>query len=119
MDNFENNFSLDEMINLLFKMNKISLDRKPYIKKYYHLRDVHSDVLNNLSEYLFSGSYNIDLYFKTVLNEVNDELQNVIIDIDTRNMDDLLLINELFIYKNYPTVPSVTEIYIDKNRFRN
>ena len=41
------------------------------------------------------------------------------INFDLDNDDDRIILMELFVYKNHPHIPSITEIYLKNNKFKN
>jgi len=109
----------DEAINFLINMNKMFLDRKAHIKKYYHARKVHASVLNSMMRYIDSGKVPIDKYFNTIVDDIKREAPNLNFELDNREYNDAQVFNELFIYKNHKKIPSITEIYIEKKKFKD
>ena len=117
---------MDELLggdleNMMFNMRRLMLDNKPHIKKYNHYRKVHADILESMASYIFDGKYDFDKY----ISELNKDrevssLENLKgFDFSSDDPDDVSIIAELFVYKNLKEVPSVTEIYLEKNKFKN
>ena len=55
---FENK-SPSEISTMLINLNKVQLNRKEHIKKYYKLRKLHSEIINSMENYIMDGKYNI------------------------------------------------------------
>ena len=74
-----------------------------------------------MASYIFDGKYDFGKY----ISELNKDrevssFENLKgFDLSSDNPDDVSIIIELFVYKNLKEVPSVTEIYLEKNKFKN
>ena len=111
----------DDMRNIMLNMRRHMLNRKSYIKKYNKYRKIHADILESMASYIFDGKYDFDKY----ISELNKDREVSSVenlkgfDLSSDNPDDVSIIIELFVYKNLKEVPSVTEIYLEKNKFKN
>lgn len=45
---------------MLINLNKNIINSKEHIKEYYKLRKLHSEILDNMEDYIMSGKYNIN-----------------------------------------------------------
>lgn len=109
----------DEAMEFLINFNRnLILNRKDYIKKYYKARDVHESILNSMINYIDSGKFSINEYFNLIADDIRKETNNLDIELDTNKYNDMTILNELFFYKNNNKMPSLTEIYIEKKKFR-
>lgn len=104
----------EEMINLLVNLNRLNLNRKPHIKKYNKLRKLHSEILDSMDDYINKGSYNIEDNFNLIKDDLTEDFK-----LDGSNIDDKTILIKLTVYKNHPKLTSLTEIYLQKNKFKN
>ena len=117
----EDELFAEDMRNAMLNMRRYILNSKPHIKKYNHYRKVHADILESMASYVFNGKYDFGKY----IDELNKDrevssFENLKgFDLSSDNPDDVSIIAELFVYKNLKEVPSVTEIYLEKNKFKN
>ena len=109
----------EEMSQMLVNINRMQLNRKSHIKRYNKLRNLHSDIIDSMLNYMFDGKYNLDKMFDKLVKEHENKGQTIEFDLSTDNPDDLSIITELFVYKTQEKIPSLTEIYLEKNKFRN
>ncbi len=100
-------------------MNKMLLGKKAYIKKYKKLRKLHSEILDSMNDYMFTGKYDINEHTGSIYCDLAKEIPGVDLTLDPNNYDDLTILNELYVYKNHPKIESLTEIYLKNNKFRN
>lgn len=115
---FENKTE-EEISNMLFNLNRFQLNRKDHIKKYNKLRKIHGEILDSMQNYILSGKYDIKKYDDIVNSELSKMVDDFDIDFDLNNDDDVTIFIELFVYNNHPNIPSVTDIYLDNNKFKN
>lgn len=109
----------NDMLDLYVKMNMHMLDRKPHIKKYNKIRRLHQSVVNSMSKLLGNDNYiksKIEILNNYIPNEINDYL---VFDFDCMDKDDISVFGDLFIYKNHTNLTSITEEFIEQNKFRN
>ena len=114
-----NNKSPEEIGQVLINLNRYQLDRLSHIKKYKKLRGLHAEILESMKNYIFSGKYDFKKYGDITFPEFIKYSDNFDIEFDIENDDDVSVFFELFLYKNHKKIPSVTEQYIKKNKFRN
>ena len=113
------NKSQSEISSMLINFNKLQLNRKKHIKKYNKLRKLHSEIIDSMEKYIMDGKYNIRDYYNYIYNDIDKEISELDINLDLNDDDDRTILNELFMYKNHPKLMSITEIYLQKNKFRN
>lgn len=113
------NKSQSEISSMLINFNKLQLNRKKHIKKYNKLRKLHSEIIDSMEKYIMDGKYNISDYYNYIYNDIDKEISELDINLDLNDDDDRTILNELFMYKNHPKLMSITEIYLQKNKFRN
>ena len=113
----------DLLFNAMVNMREYFLKQKPYIKKYYKWRKVHSEILNSMILYTNSDKYNLTNELHKIenelLKEVNGNEKILEFDLDLRDDLEMRIFTELQVYKNHPKMLSVTEEYIEKNKFKN
>lgn len=109
----------EEITHMLVNLNRYQLNRKTHIKKYNKLRKLHAEILNSMQDYIFSGKYNFRKYDDIVYSELSRFVDDYDIDFNLENDDDVSIFLELFVYKNHKNIPSVTELYLKNNKFRN
>lgn len=113
------NKSQREISSMLINLNKLQLNLKKHIKKYNKLRKLHSEIIDRMEKYIMDGKYNISDYYNYIYNDIDKEISELDINLDLNDDDDRTILNELFMYKNHPKLMSITEIYLQKNKFRN
>ena len=69
--------------------------------------------------YIDSGKLPVEDYFNIVAPDVQRETKNMAISLNNTKHDDAVIFNELFIYKTHSKIPSLTEIYIEKKKFKD
>lgn len=72
-----------------------------------------------MEKFLHEGKYNLSESFESIHDDLIKEIPNLEFYLDESNEDDANILAELFIYKNHPKLKSITEIYIENNKFRN
>ena len=112
----------DFLFNAMTNIRKILLDRKPHIKAYNKIRKMHSDIVDAMSEYYFSGKflYGTDADYvspdKDTGHEKNVRLIESSFDLETRHgMQGLF---EVMIYKISLNMKCITDEFIKLNRYR-
>ena len=115
---FENK-SPSEISTMLINLNKFNLNSKKHIKKYNKLRKLHREIIDSMVNYIEDEKYDINDGYNSISNDIAKEIPELDIDLDSDNNDDVSIITELFVYKNHPKLKSITEIYLEKNKFRN
>ena len=112
--NCDNKQYLIDIENLLIEVNKMQLNRKTHIKKYIKLRNLHSEIVDNMEVYMAKKKYNAPEYYSKVASEITKETGGLFLRLDSDNDDDMSVLDELFIYKNYRKIPALTDIYRKK-----
>ena len=64
------------------------------------------------------GKYDSHKYFDEMAEFINKKEKSLALDLDMNN-NDLTIINELFVFKNSSSIPSITEEYIKNKKFKN
>lgn len=112
--------SKEEVIDFIINLNKtLFLNSKEHIKKYYKVRKLHSNVIDSMMNYIDSGKLPIEEYFNTIVDDVRKETNGLQFMLGNREHNDAIVFNELFMYKNHNKILSLTEIYIEKKKFRD
>lgn len=115
---FENK-SPREISTMLINLNKLQLNSKKHIKKYNKLRKLHSEIIDSMENYIIEGKYNISDNYNSIYSDIDKEISKLDFDLDLKDVDDRTILNDLFMYKNHSKLMSITEIYLQKNKFRN
>lgn len=115
---FENK-SPSEISTILINLNKHQLNRKKHIKKYNRVRKLHGEIIDSMENYIIDGKYNISDYYNSIYNDIDKEIPELDFDLDLNDVDDRTILNDLFMYKNHSKLMSITEIYLQKNKYRN
>lgn len=115
----KDNLVAEQFLEGMFNFHKLILKDKPHIKKYNKLRKLHSEIVDNMEEYLNKGKYDRNKYFNIIKPEIQKAIPNINIYLDSNNPSDNTFLEELFIYKTHNLIPSITEIYLKTNKFRN
>lgn len=115
---FENK-TPEEISNMLVNLNRFQLNRKNHIKKYNKLRKLHGEILDSMENYILSDKYDTTKYNDTINSELGKFVDEFDMDFDLNNADDVTVFFELFVYNNHPDIPSVTDIYLKSNKFKN
>lgn len=115
---FENK-SPNEISTMLINLNKLQLNSKKHIKKYNKLRKLHSEIIDSMENYIIDGKYSISDNYNSIYRNINKEIPELDFDLDSNDVDDRTILNDLFMYKNHSELMSITEIYLQKNKFRN
>ena len=115
------NLKAEDIVNATVNLNRSLINNKPHIKKYDKVKKIYKDIIDNMKDYILSDSYdideNIDKMYLSFMEDNNIDRYNWHVNSD--NISDALLLEELLIFKNHEDVTSVTEIYLQKNKFRN
>lgn len=72
-----------------------------------------------MESYIIDEKYNIADSYNSICDDVGSEIIGLDFVLDSNDVDDRTILNELFMYKNHPKLTSITEIYLQKNKFRN
>lgn len=116
-----NNSGIDpkKFQDMLVGLNRLRLNRIPHIKKYNKLRILHSEILDSMENYVENGNYSIQNCFNILSKNIEIETKGLDFRLNPTNEDDMTILRELFMYKNHNKIPSITDVFIDKKKFRN
>lgn len=110
----------EELADFIINLNKnLILNYKEHIKKYYRIRKIHEKVLSSMDNYINSGKLPVKENFEIAANDFKKESNNMTFSLDNSKYDDAVIFNELFIYKTNNKIKSLTEIYIENNKFKD
>ena len=104
----KDNLIAEQFLEGMFNLHKLMLKEKPHIKKYNKLRKLHSEIVDNMEEYLNKGKYDRDKHFNIIKPEIQKAIPNIDIYLNCNNPSDNTFLEELFIYKTHNLIPSVT-----------
>lgn len=113
------NKSPSELSTMLINLNKFQLNSKEHIKKYNKLRKLHSEIIDSMKNYIIDGKYNINERYNSICNDIDKEIPELDFNLNSNDVDDITILADLFMYKNHCKLMSITEIYLQKNKFRN
>jgi hypothetical protein len=108
------------MINALNSMRKILLDRKPHIKEYYKIRDMHGEVVNAMVQYHYDGKFKQQVD-KNFASEPDHESKTVVLlessfDLTTKEGEQGFY--DMMIYKIAANISCITGDFIRDNHYR-
>lgn len=121
MDSQIDKETADLLLNGVLNLHNRIISKKPHIKKYKKNKKLYEEILDSMEKYLFENKYDSFKYF----NQMTDYILNIKppfdmdIELYPNKQDDLSIILELFVFKNSPQIPSITEEYIKKHKFKN
>lgn len=72
-----------------------------------------------MDNYISKGKLKIGEYFNIAFKELKEELSIKGFSLDSTKFPDNIIFDELFIYKNHKQIPSLTEIFIGKKKFKD
>ena len=72
-----------------------------------------------MQNFILEGKYNINENYDIIYDDVNKEISRKDFILDLDDVDDKTILNELFMYKNHSKLKSITEIYLEKNKFKS
>ena len=108
----------NDLIVDLVNLRKMMLKNNPTIKKYNKARKLHGEILRSMSEY-----FGNPLVYESKTEEMDESIYQCGINRDialkANDESDNTILTEIFTYKVFPTLKSITEEYIEKHKFRN
>lgn len=104
---------------MLINLNRFFLKNKEHIKKYNHIRKLHSDIIDSMIKYLQGKDYDSHKYLDSILEDIDRETKGLDFNLTLDDADDASVLVDLFVYKNHHKIPSITEVYLKKKKFRN
>lgn len=116
-----NNMDKEKLYQFVINMRQMKLNKLSYIKRYNKLRRIHGEIVDSMLDYIQNGKYDINEEIKDLskTNEKTKIKELNMVNLDLNNPDDITIFTELFVYPNESELKSVTEIYLEKNKFRN
>ena len=60
LDRMNNNSKVGDIVNAAANLNRSLINNKPHIKKYNKVKKMYKDIVDNMKDYIFSDSYDID-----------------------------------------------------------
>lgn len=117
-DNGKKSSSID-VSNELIKKNRIILNEKEHVKKYIKYRNLHSDIIDNMLEFIFIGEYPSHKYHNLIQDDIYKETKGLVYSLRPGNPDELAVITELYVYNNHKKIPNVTDLYIKNGKFKS
>ena len=116
-------FDSDMLTRAFIRLKEQASKSKEHIQRYYKLRRIHSEVLDSMMSYYDDGKYDfakqLDNACDSILEELKGDLLKVKFKFELENEDEFRLFNDLICYKNHKDIVSITEEYLEKNKFRN
>ena len=109
----------NEYYNNLKQNQEIYLNNLIHIKKYYKLRRIHTDIILDIEDYLIDDKYPVKEYFNKIEDKLHKELDGIPFSLDNTKKNDLKIYNYLFTYKNIDLIPSIIEIFIENNHYKD
>jgi len=117
-DIFSNDFKNNEMFITAFNnMRRIFLDKKPHIKKYLKIRDMHNEIVSTMAQYYHDGKFkrqidmDSDVEHERVLHLLECDF-NLNTDAGNQGFYDIM------IYKPAPNVTCITDDFLGNHRYR-
>lgn len=117
--NKENEKLANDLINGLLNLNQFILKKKTHIKKYIKIRKLFEEIIDNMFNYINKGKYDSHKYFDEMAKFINKKEKNFTLNLNMDIDTDLTIINDLFVFKNSSSIPSVTEEYIKNKKLKN
>lgn len=108
----------DNLVEGLVNLRRYIIKDKPHIKKYEKIRKIHQEIVDSMDDYLCEQINNGTKSREMAICLDNSGLY-IPVDLDSENIDDKSILSEIFVYKVYPSLKSITEEYIEKHKFRN
>jgi hypothetical protein len=107
------------MINALNSMRRIFLDKKPHIREYYKIRDMHSEIVNAMIQYYQDGKFKQKADKNPVSKPtpiVTVHLLECSFDLETR--EGAQGFYDMLIYKPAANINCITGVFIRDHRYR-
>lgn len=86
---------------MLINLNRFQLNSKKHIKKYNKRRKLHGEIIDGMENYIIDGKYNVSDYYNSIYNDIDKEILELDFDLDSNDVDDRTILNDLFMYKNH------------------
>jgi hypothetical protein len=109
----------EQLINAMNNLRRFFLDKKPHIKKYYKIRNIHSEIVNTMIQYHHDGKFKrqIDTDFVSEPEHEKDiYLLECDFDLDTGTGAQAFY--DIWIYKMAANMTCITDDFIRDHRYR-
>ncbi len=109
-----------DFVELMLKIHQDILNRKPHIKKYHRIRKIHKEVIDSMVQYFENDNYDFENELKKITPSLMKELgdHSIEINFNPDNSNEMLVFYELIVYKNHQDMTSITDEFLEKNKFR-
>jgi len=119
-DLYDDDYNNQELfINAMNNLRRFFLDKKPHIKKYYKIRDMHSEIVNTMIQYYDDGKFErqTDTAFVSEPEHKQEiHLLESDFDLDTRTGSQGFY--DIWIYKTAANMTCITNDFIRDHRYR-
>lgn len=106
-----------EMQRYLVRMKMDSLKRKQHVKKYTKVRELYSEIVDNMQKYILNNEYDLKEKSKVIYDDIQKELGYYNYKFKVSDSSDMSIIYDSYIYKTHPKLESVVEIYLKNNKY--
>lgn len=97
-----------------------SLKNKEHIKKYKMLRKLHKEIHESMFKYMNSDKFDNVKFHDVVADIIDNEIdEDFEITFDYDNSSDIIIECEMHFYKNSKNIKSITEMFLETNRFKS
>ena len=105
------------MQRVLFGMQEMKLKKKPHIREYRKLRDLHAEVIGDMMEYFYDGHYNWSYSDKEAMKKSTSQT-SINIEFDPNDNLGRQALPNLLIYNHGLESPSISDVFLEKNKYR-
>ena len=107
------------MINVINNMRRLFLDKKPHIKEYYKIRDMHSEVVNAMIQYHEDGKFERIIDKSSILKSRSEvTVHSLESDFDLSTQVGIQGFYDMMIYKPASNISCITEDFIKDHRYK-
>jgi hypothetical protein len=119
-DDYSEDDHFDEFINGINNIRMYLLKGKPYIREYFKLRNMHSEIINAMIKYYHDGKFKRKEITDAVpeINNKNPLLHLIQSDFNLKTRVGAQAFYDMMIYKTAYNLNCITEDFIEKNRYR-
>jgi len=117
-------YSQQILLQALNNLQNFAMERKPHIKEYKKIRNLHGEIIDGMMDYFQSGNFRQEVdtdyisEYEKANNIKNDTITFQTLDYDMETRVGIHGIQEMVIYKMSPNINCITEEFINKNRYR-
>jgi len=111
-----------EMITNFFNnFQHLLLKDKPHIKEYKKIRKLHGEIIDSMMQYNDSGKFHPEITPQSSMQKLseNKNIKFTVSNFDTSTELGMQALANVLIYKNSKNMNCITEVFLNKNRFRN